>query len=235
MNTSDLYKLFREDVVDLEDPYLWSDFEVFSYMDDAQMMFCRFGVGIADVTTDAVVRVMVNTDEEYARIHESILYIRKAELVSTNRPIALMNLLEGPLQENDYGNIFNASTEHRPGPVRGMVIGEEYNKVRWVGVPQADDEVLLSVYRLPLRQITAREQEFEIRREHHYSLLAWMKHRAYGKQDAETFNRSKSEQHRDEFLGYCERAKAEWERYKHKPREIKYGGISGNFQGGGDW
>lgn len=235
MNTSDLYKLFRQDVVDLEAPYLWSDLEVFTYMDDAQLMFARYGVGIGDVTTTNVVRVPVAAGEEFACIHESILTIRKAELASTNRPLAIMNLLEGPHYDTDYGMIFNGSTEHLPGPVRGIVVGEEYNKVRWVSVPEQNDEVVLSVYRLPINQITNKNQEFEIRREHHYCLLDWMKARAYAKQDAETFDRTKSAQHEQRFMDYCEKAKAEWERYKHKPREIQYGGIGGDFQGGGRW
>ena len=233
MNTSDLYKLFRQDVVDLEEPYLWSNLEVFSYMDDAQITFCRYGVGIGDVTTDEVVRVPVVEGQEYADIHESILTIRKAELVSTNREISVMNLLESPQHDSDYGSVFSSSTQHRPGPVRGIVVGEEYNKVRWVGVPQQSDEVLLSVYRLPLCAITGPDQNFEIRREHHRTLLDWMKHLAYGKQDAETFDKTKSIEHYEKFMASCAKAREEWERYKHKPRTIQYGGIGGNF-GGGD-
>lgn len=227
MNTSDLYKLFRSDVVDEEKPYLWQDWEVFAYMDDAQTMFCRHGFGIADATTEEVVLVPIVAGEEWADVHESILTIRKAELVSTNRPLDIRDINDAGTTEDDYGVIFNASTEHRPGVVRGIVVGEEYNKARWVGVPVADDTARLTVYRLPLVQITGKDQELELRREHHYALLDWMKARAYGKQDAETFDRARAQECENRFMAYCEKARKEWERYKHKPRAIKYGGIGG--------
>lgn len=225
MNTTELYTLFRADVVDTKKPYLWSDVEVFSFMDDAQTMFTRLGLGIADTTTDEVVRVSVVTGEEHADVHPSILTFRRAELVSTNRPLALRNINDDTRLGDDYGRIFSTGTEHSSGPVRGMVIGEEYNKVRWVGVPTEDDEVRLSVYRLPICRLTARDQCLEIRSEHHRSLLAWMKHLAYSKQDAETFDRGKRDEYEAEFRAYCQKAKEEWSRYSHKPREIVYGGI----------
>jgi hypothetical protein len=230
MNTTDLYDLFREDVVDLAKPYLWSDREVFSYMDDAQKMFSRLGVGIGDVTTTAVVEVPIVVGQEYSPIHKSILTIRQARLKSTNREIALKNLLDaGSANYDDYGNIFCSSTEHRPGPVRGMVIGEEYNKVRWVGIPQEADTAVIAVCRLPLQTITEDSEgiEFEIREEHQRTLLYWMKSLAYSKQDAETFDRAKAVDNENKFYSACEKAKREWERYKHKPRTIMYGGIGG--------
>lgn len=227
MNTTELYDAFRSDVVDLERPYLWSYTEVFGYMDEAQIMFCRLAGGIPDVTTDEVVKVPVTAGEEYSPLHPSILHIRQAHLVSTGRELGLKNLLDAKTAGDDYGMVFQAVNEHRPGPVRGMVIGEQYDLCRWVSVPEVDDEVKVSVYRLPLAQIIGEGQELEIRREHHRALLYWMKHLGYSKQDAETFDRAKAKENEDKFIAYCEKAKAEWERYKHKPRAIKYGGIGG--------
>lgn len=227
MNTTELYEAFRSDVVDIERPYLWSDAEVYGYMDDAQIMFCRLGVGIADVTTEEVTSVPITAGEEYSPLHPSILTIRQARLSSTGREIALKNLLDAGTAGDDYGTVFTTANEHRPGPVRGMVIGEQYDLCRWVGVPETDDIAKIAVYRLPLEAIVGDGQELEIRREHHRALLYWMKHLAYGKQDAETFDRAKASENETKFVAYCDKAKAEWERYKHKPRAIKYGGIGG--------
>ncbi len=226
MNTTGLYDLFRGDVVDLAKPYLWSDDEVFAYMTDAQNCFCRLGYGIADVTTPEVVQVPIVTGEEYAPVHKSIVNFRLARLKSTNHDLELRDLLSANSSMiGDYGNVFNATTEHRPGPVRGMVIGEQKDVVRWVGIPQEDDTALLAVYRLPLNQALTFDQEFEIEEQHHFTLLAWMKFRAYSKQDAETFDRAKAQENKLMFEQDCARAKREWERYKHKPRSIGYGGI----------
>jgi hypothetical protein len=227
MNSTELHDLFRSDVVDIEKPYLWSSSEVYGYIDEVQMMFCRFSVGIPDVSTDAVVRVPITTGEKFSPLHPSILYIRKVTLASTDREIELRNLLDSSAPANDYGMVYAAQRENDPGPIRLMVIGEEYNKCRWASVPEADDEALLSVYRLPLNAITGPNQELEVRREHHRSLMYGVKFLAYSKQDAETFDRAKAKENEDRFLAYCEQAKAEWERYKHKPRSVKFGGIGG--------
>ena len=76
--------------------------------------------------------------------------------------------------------------------------------------------------------MTANTRDFEfdeIGEEHLLSLLLWMKHRAYGKQDAETFDRSKRDEYKSSFEAYCNSAKAEWERYKSKVRVVEYGGL----------
>ena len=226
MNTTELYDLFRSDVVDVAKPYLWSDEEVYGYMDRAHVMFARLSGGIADVRTEEVVTVAISAGEAYSNIHPSILTVREARLVSTGRPLSILNLNDPPSSfDDDFGRLYHSARARSPGPVRGMVVGEEYNVVRWVFVPEQDDEAQLSVYRLPLTQITGPGQDFEIRREHHDSLLYWMKHLAYSKQDAETFDRGKADENEARFRAYCVQARAEWERYKHKPRTIAYGGL----------
>lgn len=226
MDSTELYNAFRSDVVDVEAPYLWSDEEVFGYMNEAQIAFCRFAYGIADVTTEEVVAVPLVAGEEFSPLHPAIMNIREARLMSTGREIAIRNLFDAGAASDDYG-LFLASNEHRPGPVRGMVIGEQDDVCRWVGIPEADDEVRLSVYRLPVKDIVGEGQTFEIRREHHRTLLYWMKHLAYTKQDAETFDRAKAQENELRFRATCQEARDEWERRKHKPRSIKYGGIGG--------
>ena len=107
-----------------------------------------------------------------------------------------------------------------------MVIGEQRHVVRWTTTPVVDDTVQLSVYRLPLGTITRDAQEFtDVDEDHHIHFLDWMKHLAYKKQDAETFDRAKSDESAQAFLDYCEFVKAEHERYKHVNRTVAYGGI----------
>ena len=64
-----------------------------------------------------------------------------------------------------------------------------------------------------------------MREEHHYHLLKWMRHLAYRKQDADSFNLVKSDQERDDFINYCELAKREKATRKHKVRVTSYGGL----------
>ena len=52
-----------------------------------------------------------------------------------------------------------------------------------------------------------------------------MKELAFLKQDSETFDRAGSKENKKAFEDYCAAVKAEAERYKHKVREVSYGGL----------
>lgn len=84
----------------------------------------------------------------------------------------------------------------------------------------------LSVFRLPIVPITdAGDQELEIDSQHHEHLLMWVKHRAYGKQDAETYDKKKSADCKADFFSYCEAAKAEQNRARRVGTPVAYGGY----------
>lgn len=226
MNSSELYDAFRSDVADVARPYLWSDEEVWRYMDDAYRTFVRLTGGIADSTSD-LTQIPVVTGEADAEVSPLILRFREARLNSTGRKVDIINQSDMPMVGGrDYGSIRTLYLNKTPGPVQSMVIGNQRGLATWVQVPMEDDTVSLSVYRLPLTVITGPDQEFtDVQYEHHEYLLAWMKARAYGKQDADTFDKGRRDSYVAEFRGYCAQAKAEWERLKHKPRSVVYGGI----------
>ncbi len=226
MIAGELYDLFRSDVVDVELPYLWSDTEIYAYMDDAYKMFVRLTGGISDNTSD-ITQVPIVTGEATAELDYRILKHRAAKLKSNNRPIDLVNLQDGPVAPaSDYGAIWQAGTDNMPGPVRFMVIGEQDDTARWVQVPVEDDTALLTIYRMPLTDIVDADSTFEgIRPHHHFHLLKWMRHLAYNKQDAETFNRAKSDENAKAFQEYCGQAYREMERQRSKTRVVAYGGI----------
>jgi hypothetical protein len=147
---------------------------------------------------------------------------------SDNTEITIINSTDMPmLRDNDYGILKPLWLDNTQGPVRYMMIGAQQNLVKWLQVPIADDAANLVIYRLPLTKITdAGGQEFvDVSEEHHYSLLMWMKALAYKKQDAETFDRAKSAENEAGFRTYCQQAKAELERKKHKNRVVAYGGL----------
>ena len=109
-----------------------------------------------------------------------------------------------------------------------LILGEEDGSVRWVNVPDSDYTIQIVVERLPLSSeyIEGPRQQFRgVREEHHYHLLKWMRHLAYRKQDADTFNLVKSDQERDDFIAYCRQAKAEKATRRHKVRRVSYGGL----------
>lgn len=227
MKAVELYSLFRSDVVDINDPPLWKDEEIFAYLDDAQMMLCRLTLGLGDMSTPSVCEVPVVAGEAFSDLHSSILTVRYAQLASSGRELELYNLVAGRMvsSSHDYGSRSISLISATAGPVTGAVLGIEPDRVRWVQVPVADDMVQLAVYRLPITPITDGDSELEVHRRHRMALLQWMEHLAYLKQDSETYDRARSDEKGKNFYEYCALVKREQERAKHKPREVEYGGL----------
>jgi hypothetical protein len=199
--------------MDEEKPYLWSDDEIWTYMNEAQMRFCRDAEGISDFTTPEVVNIPVTTGEVTAKSHCSILNFRLALLASTGCKLDIIN----------YTDVQSWATNS--GRVSSIIIGMQEGKVRWNATPIADDEVNLIVFRLPLSEITGPDQEIEIDKKHHVGLVHWMKHLAYLKDDTEVFDKDASEKAKGMFAQYCEKVSSEQRRYRQKPRAVFYGGI----------
>lgn len=218
MNSSELLEVFRDEVSDLVAPYLWSDALLYRYMDEAQKMFCRKTEGIEDASTPAVCRVSVVAGTDWYPLSPKILKVREAVVTATGKPIAVMNM--------EKASVKGVRFDGRPGPLKVFVAGLEKQKLRAWPMPAEDSTVELRVFRLPMADITdAGDQEFEIDEQHHMALLLWMKHRAYLKEDAETFDRGKAEQNEARFYAYCAEARKEQERARHQPGTVLYGGI----------
>lgn len=228
MTPSALYDLFRSDMSDQEQPYLWTDDEVWDYMDDAYSMFVRLRGGIPDATSN-LTKIAIAAGEAYSKIDPRIMKIRRVTLVSNGLALDLKNVEDTPLTRvNDYGTLSPAGYDTVPGQVRCMVIGEEEGLVRWISVPAANDTAKLVVYRLPLNTLSEDSGDTdmdEVQPHHHRHFLKWMKHRAYDKQDAETFNRGRSDDEKAKFEAYCLQAKGELDRQKSKTRIVAYGGY----------
>lgn len=226
MNSSDLYARFRSDVFDVQEPYLWSDTEVYAYLDAAQKQFCRLTGGILD-SSSALTQVAVMSGDPWVNIDPRILKIQKIFRASDFGPVDPVTLedLDRLGQEADYGFQRRYRLDNMPGEVRYAITNMEANKLRLLRVPVAADTLQLTVYRLPLKTINDADQKLEIAEQHHEFLLLGMKARAYRKQDAETRDDRKAGAFEGEFRLYCDQARQERERREHKPRTIGYGGI----------
>lgn len=217
MDSTALIALFRSEIADPVAPYLWSDAEAYSFADDAQKMFCRYVGGIGDSTNAGVTQIVCAIATPTVVLSPLILKIRGAYNVADGKPVTVLN----------YENMekFGMRWDAVPGTVKALVTGMDDNKVRPWPLPSVAMTVQLVVDRLPLADITGAGQAIEIDTHHHRSLLMHMKSRAYEKQDAETFDKSKSKEFDEKFQAYCGKAKLEQERRRHKPRSITYGGL----------
>ena len=228
MNVQELYDQFRSDMVDEALPYFWSDADVFRYMDDAYKTFVRLVGGIADFTSDYS-RIDISAGEATSEMSKLVLRTMDAFRMSDMGKIRVINETDLTFtRDNDYGMIRPVYLDTTPGQVRYMIIGAQRGLVKWVQVPEADDTAQLYIYRLPSTKVDGSDMSFEfdeIGEEHVPYLGLWMRHKAYAKADADTFNGPLSDKFKDDFEAYCSKAKAEWERYKHKNREVAYGGL----------
>lgn len=216
MTSGELLDLFRVEMADTKRPYLWSDEFVFRAIDDAQVQLARRTEGIPDSTTQEVVKIAVTAAQQIYSLHPKIKKIRSARRADTGRPVEIINFEDMAPR----GIYFDGTA----GPVRALVIGMDDNSVRTYPLPNETVDVLLSVFRLPLTLIDG-DQEFEVAERHHMHLLKWVKHLAYGVQDAETYDKTKSQEFRTDFIAYCAQVFGEQQQARHKTRIVAYGGI----------
>lgn len=227
MDTTELYTRFRADVFDAREPYLWSDTEVFQYMDAAYKQFVRLQGGIADASSD-VTQIPISTGDPWVSLSPLLLSIRRASLLSNGRTVAIVNHadLDSYVGSYDYGVPKPPRIDGTPGEVRFMVTDMEQDRARLINVPLVDDTLQLIVYRLPLKRLTGKGAQIaEVHEQHHEYLLKWMKHLAYSKQDTEARNDKLAERFGAEFTRYCEQARQERTRREHKVRVVAYGGL----------
>lgn len=227
MDSTALRDFFRSEVRDEVTPYLWSDVEIYSYIDDAQKMFCRLQGGIADATS-VVTQLAVPAGTVNVALSPRILKVREAHHADSGHGVEILNFedLQTRGSGDDYGfRSVGYALDMSTGPVTAMVVGMNANKARLIRIPEQNTVLRLVVYRMPLDIIEDADQLLEIDEHHHRHLLHWMKHLAHQKQDAETYDRGRSDMFRTEFFAYCDRAKAEQERREHKYRTVGYGGY----------
>lgn len=227
MDSTAMLSAFREDVVDVAVPQLWTDAEIYGYMNDAFYMFVRLTGGIPDYTTDAVCKLTTVVDNPYSALHASILRVRLASNEADGTDVGIINATDvGNLTAEDYGVLRKVNIVTTKGQPRYMIMGLEDGKVRWADIPNAVYNFRLQVDRLPLTPITAAGQAFTgVAAHHHIHFLKWMRHLGYGKQDAETFDKKRSLDEKAAFEEYCGFARRERETSKHKVRVVRYGGL----------
>lgn len=216
MNSTELRDQFRSDVVDIEEPFLWSDTEVYDYLDDAQKMLCRLTGGLGDASS-ALTLISYTTATDWVPVSPLILKTRDAYNVADGRPVGVINY-------EDMARL-RLRFDGRTGQVKYLITGMEPGKARLYPYPDAAGSIQTIVDRLPLKQINDADQKLEVADQHKAGLGLWMKSRAYSKQDAETFDRNKADGFEMKFRAYCIEAKKEKDRAKHKTRVVTYGGL----------
>lgn len=217
MDSTGLLTLFRQEMDDLEDPPLWTDDEVFEYMTDAQKMLCRLTEGIADAQTPAICELALVEGTEWYPVNPLVLKLRKVYRGDTGREVPVINMEN--LERNGVRFDANASV------LKALIAGFSDNTLRAWPVPSETVTLRLAVFRLPLYAITDADQVLEVNEKDHRHLTLWMRHLAYLKQDADTYDKKQADEYERRFNDYCYRALREQERARRQVGVTAYGGI----------
>lgn len=212
MNTTELLGIFRQEVADTVPTYLWADALVYTYIDDAQKQFCRWGYGIADSRS---FKLSIKPATDWYKADPHILKIRSAMDSVTGGDV--------PLVASENMAKRGMRFDGRAGSPQALIPDLDDNMLRIWPLPNAASLLLLRTFRLPTT--VAAGDDFEIRDEHHLNLLLWVKHRAYGVQDSETTDKRKSAEYREAFQAYCAAAKVEQDRLLRPTGCVSYGGL----------
>lgn len=229
MTPGELLELFRLEVDDDVTPYLWSDDEFYAYLNEAHDLMIRWTGGIED-STSPLTKLKYKAGEREVSFDERILYIKSIRdgngnlLESEN--IETFELSQRGFSD-DYGktNGRRSISDSSTGTPRFLVNDGDANQLILYPLPDADGELRLRVTRTARGEITGPSDELEIPTHWHIGLLAWVKFRAYRKQDVETFDKDAANNFREDFMEYVRTNTAEKRRREDIPRVVSYGGI----------
>ena len=234
LETSDIFDLLRLELDDKELPgegdsslSLWSNEELYHYIDEAQREFARETLCLSDATTFNA--VAVTNGNAWVDIDERIIELRRVYLGSTGNVVEFMTLNDferGDGWASDYGNKRLGSNWRSSVGVPGIIITDmESGKGRLYPIPVADDTLELLVYREPLEEIENSGTDLEIDAKFRRALVNGAAAHAYAKDDVETFNVDALRQHQ----ALWEKAKQDGLSYFRKKTRrapiTTYGGI----------
>lgn len=192
MNKGELRTRARREMKDMVKPYFFSDEDIDAWINEAETEAARRAFLLVD-STSAAATVDLSAGELGGDLHPAVIYVRRARLASTKRPL-IPKVARTMDEENPSWEDAMASTP--------MVFVPDWQTgyFRVFPPPKADDTVYLSVVRKPLSEMVADEDSPEIREHYHPMLLDWVKFRAFSTPDSDFFDQKKAERHEAAFV-----------------------------------
>lgn len=236
---------FRTDLDDVNggtqgEDFLWSDEEVFEYLDEAQREFVRetkilrssypFKQTLNDGSEFTALTFTASGADGFLDYNPRIIKTLNARMQVENRsePLAILNfeqLNEGYF-DSDYHWLFRRNWQAQTGPARFLITNMEENKYRLVPIPVLDDVVELIVLHQPVYDITCESTTFEVTdREDQKTILLYAKSLAFMKQDADIYDKDLADRFEAAFVRKVARRTREIYRQRFRAQNVKYGGI----------
>ncbi len=228
---SELLTLFRQQVEDLEQPYLGSDGELYGYLDEAQKEFARG----TDLFVGKRARTLAAGSLYTSPVLTRMTKIKRVTLRSTGRKLKIRTIaqMDDEFMVDDYGNNYgdtsSANWETLEGTPRYVVLDEDPKNLRAVpSIPATgtDDTVDIYGFRYPDTDIVDATSVLEVTKRHHQrALVVGMKAQAYDKQDAEVNNSKLADKFDREFRFRLEKIKRDLRRRRSPAGTVRYGGL----------
>lgn len=210
MTLADLIDAFREESGDNGNPPFWTNERLARMATEGQIEACRRGYLLID-SASALCTIGVNAGDPLVYIDNRVVDIRRARL-----SLGAWKLQPFTVEEMDCGA--GIQWETITGTPTAYVTDYQSGAIRLYPSPSVADTLLLMVSRLPLSDLVDDDDEPELRLECQPALVQWMLYRAYAKQDADTFDKDKSQRALAEFereFGHKVSARnEEWRREK---------------------
>jgi hypothetical protein len=193
MKMSEILSLARDQLDDNQAPFLWSDAELTAYLNKSLDELCEQAELIRDSSTPSICQIAISKDQAVYKLDDRVLDIKRARLVTYDVRITkrTTTFLDRYYQGWD-------SAMASPGTPQCFLMDQDSGKITLVPTPDADDNLKMTVVRLPLVPLSTSDRVAvpEIHRKYHFDLLTGVLWRAYSKQDSETYNPRKAEVNR---------------------------------------
>lgn len=201
-SVSDLLKLAREELDDVvqfqgdDDHTLWKTPLLLAY--------CTEGTDLVAKKTEGLYRALVLrivAGQRLVRLPGYVRHIRSAALASTGEPLREINLNDPArfLSATDYGAP-TSLLDDSPGVPSAYTRDYSAKGLLLDRAPQTDDGIDIQCS-VTLAEPLALDDDFPLTDpEDQRLVLTFIKYRAYGKHDADTYDLQRAIQYRDEFM-----------------------------------
>ena len=200
MNLAELRNAARLRLDDTDsNKYGWSDAELDSFINEAVDEACiRARLNLDSTSAEATTVSVVAGTASYL-LHESVLRVERAYLNTSQRTLSSVSFQDLDILSDTWPVDTGTPTNYIPDLDLYSDAGTATHKITLYPIPEVTETLKLTVYRLPLCPLTSDSEEPEIHPLHHPSLLDWVCHKAYTKQDADTLDIEKSLQYEGRF------------------------------------
>lgn len=190
MNTNAIITIARHSLSDTVEPYLWTDWELLTYLDEAQREAAVRAQLLVDSISDFTL-VTTTPNDPYIALDPSILTVRRAYVVDTG---AVLDEVSASYLD-DYAGRWVDSLADYPTLFMGEL---QTHQIRLFPIPNQEVDIRLTVTRLPLASVMDDPADTadlaanydttgpEIHEMYHDGLINWIRYRAYLRPDEDT-------------------------------------------------